>query len=211
MRISVRALGGAGFTLVVAYMCFGCRVWADSSRYIAQDLAIATDPKGREDTYVAPFDSDKRDVSATMADGRVKAVPTELVITCYTGKLVDMNNPGAPSKSQAWLLYQLRSTDKGLEYSWYTWSRAVLGRFKLFTLSNGCTYLSWVQFGTVAFTDVSAPVKPELVSSKLEELLNDRQTNIHYVPVSQLLNRDLFIDSKTTGHYGSIYVTSIRK
>lgn len=185
--------------------------------YSATDLRIGKDAEGRSDVFAIPFDDDQDQVSVTLPDGSHKLVHVDLKHVMYTGTLTKHIDSKTTVSEAAWFCYELRSKDNGSPYSWYLWTESVLGRFKLFVTSDGSTYLTCVSFQTILIVEITKPMDAVEKTKKLDEFVNrrNREARFQYVSISQIIPQepqtDAFVDKNTTGHYYSIYLTSLEK
>ena len=91
------------------------------------------------------------------------------------------------------------------------WSGGIFGRFKLFIMPDGDTYLTWVNGGSLFFAEVSRGMDQSEKMKLLDAHVNGNPFEVQYAFVGGIVGNRLLVDSNTSAHYASIYLTSLEK
>lgn len=118
-------------------------------------------------------------------DGQHQEIPVvlEQMFCSIRAQFVRAGKPRKQSGRR--LLYELRSTDADIPYTWAHWPSRHLVGFRLFSNKAGQNYLAWVLGYSVIFAEVSKP-KDER-TALAERLLHKRPAQMWHVPVGDLV------------------------
>ena len=141
-------------TVVVAGLG-ACRPGAAQEAQVPREVVVPLEltPTTRK---AIPLNQDH--IALADGEGRVRRpVPVVLEVTTYSGTVLHIVGGRAKWGVPPGRLYELRSTETDVPYSWALWSPLVLGWFRLFSTQGGDNYLAWVDASTVVFAEVSKP------------------------------------------------------
>lgn len=204
--------GAFAYTLAASFLIAGGVAPAFVGESGQQPMRSVTDL--RESAVLAmKLDGKEDHVSMVLPDGTHKAIGVSLEKTTYEGTLINETDVPRTTRPGVWFCYELEPNDKDASYSWYIWlDNPSAGRFKLFTTRDDETYLAWVDMWSLCFAEVSKPMDKSAKTNALRDQLNRvAKPGIERAYAGDIIGQDQFIDAFTTGHYASIYLTSLEK
>lgn len=152
-----------------------------------------------------PLDQDR--LVLLQKDGQCKEIPVVLEHATCKFRVKFVREEETQEQVGYLPLYELRSSDPDLPYTWALFCGWPLARFRLFSNERGENYLAWIRGSAIQFAEVSKPKDRSLALA--EAFSRKPPPDIVYVPVGDLVPEVDFWG--VNAFYSDITILSVAK